>query len=105
MIGERIDDPFRRALALDDVPIEAADTQRREPLAHLALDALGAAAEVADARGAAARAARRHGPRPSAVVASERAARLVIDERPRAIRARRHVAAVAAEHDRGRAAP
>ena len=56
-VGERVDDPLRGALALDDVAIEPPDAQAREPLADLALHALGAAAEVPDPRRAALRAA------------------------------------------------
>ena len=48
--GERVDDPLRGAPALDDVAVEAADAQAREPVADLALDPLRAAAEVADPR-------------------------------------------------------
>ena len=48
--GERVEDPVGGALALDDVAVQAADPQRREPLPDLALDALGPAAEVPDPR-------------------------------------------------------
>ena len=64
-----------------------ADPQAREPLAHLALDPLRAAAEVADPRRAAGRTARRERPGAAAVVAAERRAGLVVDERPFAVRA------------------
>ncbi len=47
---ERVDDPLGGALALDDVAVEAADPERREAVADLALDPFGAAAEVADPR-------------------------------------------------------
>ena len=56
---EGVEDPLRRALALRDVPVEPADAQAGEPVADLALDALGAAAEVPDPRRAAVRAAGR----------------------------------------------
>ena len=55
--GERVEDPLRGALALDDVAVQAADPETREPLADLALDPLRATAEVADPRRAAVRAA------------------------------------------------
>ena len=81
------------------------DPQLREPLPDLALDALRAAAEVADPRRAAGRAARRERRRPAAVVAAQRRAGLVVDERPLAVRARLDVAAVPAQdHRRGPAA-
>ena len=72
---------------------------------QLLLDALGAAAQVADAHRAAGRAAPRHRRRGAAVVAAQRHDRGVEDERPLALRADLDVAAVAAEHDAGRAAP
>ena len=48
-VGERVHDAVGSALALDDVAVEASDAQAREAVTDLALDALGAAAEVADA--------------------------------------------------------
>ena len=66
----------------------------------LALDALGAAAQVADARRATVRAAGRQRRRAAAVVAAQRDAGLVVDERPLALGAGLDVAAVAAQHDR-----
>ena len=74
-------------------------------LADLALDALRAAAEVADPRRAAGRAARGQRRRPAAVMAAQRRSGLVVDERPLAVRAGLDVAAVAAQHDRRRPAP
>ena len=47
---EGVDDALGGTAMLDDVPIEPADAQARERLADLALDALGATAEVADPR-------------------------------------------------------
>ena len=88
-IGEGVDDPLRGALALDDVAIEPADAEPREAVPDLALEALRAAAEVADPRRAALRAAGRHRPGAAAVVAAQGLARLVVDERPGAVRAGR----------------
>ena len=51
---EGVDDALGGAAMLDDVAIEPADAQARERVADLALDALRAAAEVADPRRAAA---------------------------------------------------
>ena len=48
--GERVEDPFRGAAALDDVAIEAADPQPGEAFPDLVLDSLRAAAEVLDPR-------------------------------------------------------
>ena len=48
--GEVVEDAVRGALALDDVPVETADAQPREPLADLPLHALRPAAQVADPR-------------------------------------------------------
>ena len=104
-VGEGVDDPLRRAPALDDVAVEAADAQAREAVADLALDALRAAAEVADPRRAAGRAAGRERRRPAAVVAAQRRPGLVVDERPLAVRAGLDVTAVAAQDDRRRPAP
>ena len=47
---ERVEDPLRAAAPLGDVPVQPADAQPREPLPHLALDALRAPAEVPDPR-------------------------------------------------------
>ena len=99
-VGEGVDDPLGGAAALDDVAVEAPDAQPREPLADLALDAFRAAAEVADPRRGAGRAARRERRRPAAVVAAQRRPGLVVDERPLAVRAGLDVAAVAAQDDR-----
>ena len=99
--GEVVQDAVRGALALDDVAVQAADPQRREPLADLALHALRAAAQVADPRRRAGRAAGRDRPGAAAVVAAQRRAGLVVDERPVAVRAGLDRAAVAA-HDHGR---
>ena len=57
-VGEGVEDPLRGALALDHVAVEPADAQGREALGDLALEALGAAAEIADAGRVAGRAAR-----------------------------------------------
>ena len=73
--GERVEHPVGGALALDDVAVEAADAQGREPLPDLALDALRAAAEVPDPRRRARRAAGRDRPGAAAVVAAQRRAR------------------------------
>ena len=100
-----VDHPLGGAPPFDDVPVQPADPERREPVLHLALDPLRPAAEVPDPGRAAGRAARGHRPGATAVVASERLAGLVVDERPRAVGARRDVAAVPAEHHRGGAAP
>ena len=99
-VGEGVDDALRRAPALDDVAVQPADAQPGEALADLALDAFRAAAEVADPRRGAGRAARRERRRPTAVVAAQRRAGLVVDERSLAVRAGLDVAAVAAQHDR-----
>ena len=61
-----------RAPALDDVAVEAGDAQLGEAHAELLLDALGAAAEVADARRAARRTAARDRRGRAAVVAAQR---------------------------------
>ena len=97
--AERVDDPDGRAAALDDVAIEPRDAQLGEAHAELLLDALGAAAEVADPRRAAGRAAASDRRRRAAVVASQRDDRGVEDERPLALRADLDVAAIAAEDD------
>ena len=102
---EGVEDAVGGALALDDVAIEPADPQLRVPLADLALDALGAAAEVADPRRRAGRAARGRRPGAAAVMAAQRGPGPVVDERPVAVGARLHVAAVPAHHDRRRPAP
>ena len=94
---EGVDDPRRRALALDDVAVEPADAQLREADADLLLDALGAAAQVADARRGARRAAPRERRRRAAVVAAQRHDCGVEDQRALALGADLDVAAVAAE--------
>ena len=71
-LREVVDDAGRRALALDDVTVEARDAQLREADAQLLLDALGAATEVADARRPAGRAATGHRSRRAAVMAAQR---------------------------------
>ena len=81
-----------------------ADAQHREAFADLALDAFRAAAEVADPRRRAVRAAGRERCRATAVVAAQGRAGLVIDEGALAIRAGLDVTAVAAQDD-GRAPP
>ena len=101
---EGVDDPLRGALAFGDVAIEPTDPQVGEPFADLALDAFRAAAEVADPRRRADWTARRERRRPAAVMAAQRHAGLVVDERPLAVRAGLHVTAIAAQHDRGRPA-
>ena len=103
--GERIEHALRGALALDDVAIEPADAQLREPLADLALDPLRAAAEVADPRRRAGRAAGGGRPGAAAVVAAQGGPGLVVDERPVAVRAGLDVSAVPAQDDRRRPAP
>ena len=55
-VRERVEDPLRGALALDDVAVQPPDPQRREPLPDLALHALRAAA-----RGSGSAATRRPG--------------------------------------------
>ena len=104
-VGERVDDPLRRAAVLDDVAVEARHAQPGERLADLAFDAFGPAAEIADPRRAARRTARRERRRPAAVVTAQRRPGLVVDERPLAVGAGLDVAAVATEDDRRRPAP
>ena len=77
---------------------------RGRPLPHVAFHPLGAAAEVADARRCAVRAARHRWSRGAAVMAAQRHAGLVEDERQSAFGAALDVAAIPADHD-GRAAP
>ena len=62
---ERVDDALRRPAPLDDVAVQPADPEVREPPPDLVLDALRAAAEVADPRRAAVRAAGRDRRRPA----------------------------------------
>src|SRR4029077_2744333 len=90
---------------LDDVAIQPADAQPGKPPADLLLHPLGAAAEVADARRTAARAAGRDPRGPAAVVTAQGRPRLVVDEGPLAVRTGLDVAAIAAEHDRRGPAP
>ena len=104
-VGEGVEDASRSAAALHHVPIQAGNPEPGKPVAHLALEALRAAAEVADPRRAATRAARSERRGATAVVAPKGDTRLVVDERPGALRAGLDVPAVAAQHDRRRAAP
>ena len=76
-----------------------------KPLADLALHPFGPAAQVADPGRRAGRAAGRRRPRPAAVMAAQRRAGAVVDERPVAVRARLDMAAVPAHDDRRRPAP
>ena len=103
-LAEVIDDPGGGAPALDDVAVEPRHAQVGESDAQLLLDALGAASQVADAHRAAGRTASRDGCRGATVVAAQGHDRGMEDERPLALRADLHVAAVAAEHDAGGAA-
>ena len=64
-LGERVQDPLDGALALGDVAVETADPEMREGGPDLLLHALGAAAQIADPRRAAGRAARRQRASPS----------------------------------------
>src|SRR4029079_16872199 len=98
--GERVEDPLRRAAPRGASAIETAGPQPGEAVPDLALDALRPAAEVLDPRRVAAWATRGERERPAAVVAAERAAGLVEDERPFAVRAGLDVPAVAAQDDR-----
>ena len=103
--AERVDDPGRGAAPLGDVAVQAIDAQARVGRPDLALDALRAATQVADARRGAARAARGQRRRPTAVVAAQGRAGLVVDERSLAVGAGLDVAAIPAQHDRRGAAP
>src|SRR3990172_6786899 len=102
--GEGIHDQLGGALALDHVAVEPAHPQKGKALGDLALEALGAAAEIADAGGGAGRAARRRRRGRAAVMAAQGHAHGVKDEGPTALGADLHVAAIAAEDD-ARAAP
>ena len=103
--GEGIEHPVGGSPALDDVAVEPRDPQPWEPRPHLALQALGAPAEVADPRRGAGGAAARQRPGASAVVAPQGRPGLVVDERAVAVRARLDRSAIAAQHDRGGATP
>ena len=102
--GEGVDDALRGAASLHHVSVETAHAQRREARRDLVLQALGPAAEVADPRRTAGRAAPRHRPAPPAVVAAQRHPGGVVDERPLAVGTGLDMAAVPAEHHRRRAA-
>ena len=102
---ECVDDPLGGTLALDDVAVEPADAQTREALADLALDTFRAATEVADPRRRAAGQRLAIGRRGPAVMAAQRAAGRVVDERPLALGTGLDVAAVATHHDRRGAPP
>ena len=99
-LGEGVHHPLRGATMLDDVAVQAPDPQPREGLADFALDALRAAAQVADARRSARWTARRERGRPTTVVAAQCGARLVVDERPLAVGTSLDMAAVATQDDR-----
>ena len=100
-VREVVQDPVRRALPLDHVPVQAADAQAREPGAKLSLHPLGAAAQVPDPGRPAGRAPRGRWPGTPAVMAAQRRAGLVVDEGPVTVRAGLDVAAIPA-HDHGR---
>ena len=93
--------PRRSTTSRSSRPTRSAGNRRRTS----SLDALRAAAEVADPRRAAVRAAGRDRRRPAAVMAAQRRPGLVVDERPLALRAGLDVAAVAAQDDRRGPAP
>ena len=103
-LGEGIDDPLCGPLALDDVPVKAADPQRREAPADLTLDPLRAAAEVPDPGRGTSRAAGREQRGGAAVVAPQGVAGLVVHQRPTALRTGLDVTTVAAHDHRGRTA-
>ncbi len=105
VVRERIDDAFRGALPFRDITVQPADAESREPVADLALHPFRATTEIADPRGLAGRTAGRERRRPAAVVAAERRAGLVVDERSLAVRAGLDMTAVAAEHHGRRPAP
>ncbi len=102
---ERVEDAFRRSPSFRHVPVQPCDAQVGMGRAHLAFHPLRAAAEIADPRGAAGRAAGGERRGPAAVVAAQRRAGLVVHERPLAVRARLDVTAIPTQHDGRGAAP
>ena len=103
-VAEVVVDRLEAAAGGERVGVEPRDPQRREAGAELRLDPLRPGAEVADPVAPAVRAALGGRGGPPAVVAAQRSAGEVIDEREVAVRAAEALAAVAAEDERRRAA-
>src|SRR3990172_8341030 len=82
-------------------PIRPGEAISGERLAHLALQALRSAAEVADSGGSAGRAAARQGRCPAAMGAAQRHAGLVVDQWTRALGAGLDRTAIPAQDDGG----